>query len=156
MLANNQAQTDALRVLLACALQHSEQLEQFGLVHPTDARPCVSDLDSQAPTWVSMLENKATLDCNLASLRELEGVRDQVEEDLLDSLLVGSDVLVQPLEIFKEGFDLDSDALSLVLLYFNYFVDGFHDVELRNRLGEFISSDPTEVEDIVDEEEEQL
>ena len=72
--------------------------------------------------------------------RKLECVRNQVQKDLLDSLLIGANHVALVLEVLEILFDLHPRLLGLVTLDSDHVLDQGHDVQVPAVLPELTSS----------------
>ena len=90
LLGDDQAQADSTSVYVLRALDKAKQLEKLALVFPFDAHASVLDLHLAVRFPVELV--KGVIDGDRAALLgELEGVRLDVEKDLLKSSLVSGD-----------------------------------------------------------------
>lgn len=98
------------------------------------------------------VEVKVGLDLNPnePSLSVLERVLDEAEDNLLNSLLVSCDLIVEGLQVLKESLDPHSHLIGLVLIDLDDFLDGLYDVEPRDLRSELVLTDAREVKDVAD------
>eukprot|EP00356_Strombidium_inclinatum_P016874 CAMPEP_0170510318 /NCGR_PEP_ID=MMETSP0208-20121228/65700_1 /TAXON_ID=197538 /ORGANISM="Strombidium inclinatum, Strain S3" /LENGTH=182 /DNA_ID=CAMNT_0010793769 /DNA_START=778 /DNA_END=1325 /DNA_ORIENTATION=+ len=161
-LANVEAQPDALRVQFLSCVKVAKQLEQLALVFLLDAYASVLNRDVHTTKGCLSIswQQPAVDEDEAAGRSELEGVGDEVNEDLLQPLFVRADMIVWGVVFSWETIELDLDGdahlLGLVLLDSEDFGDSLAGIEDSGDLAELALLELGVVEHVVDLEGEEL
>ena len=173
-LRDNEAEPDSILVVLGCALDEPEQLEQLVLVLVRDADSSViyRYLQILAASLRFRLQDLRRHN-DASTLGELESIRLQIQQHLHDPLLVRveeraeasgrlPDEFIQLVvalflaEVREPGPELDSGLVSFLTLNAHDLLDSFSDVEWFDVGPEFTRLDLGVVQEVLNEEAHQL